>query len=114
MPEFFELEEERMLAEDFAHPLVGEALLVLAEACGHVDAREDGRLSRSALRPPLDAEARVGAREQSAEGQSRLLVLEDGERRGRLAEHVERVVRPPRAYAEAVHEDEKNRHEVDK
>ena len=93
---------------------VGEALLVVAEDGRGVDARQDGRLPRRALRPTLDAEPRVGAREQPVEWKPRLLAFEDGERRGLVAQKVERVVRPSRANAEPVHEDEKYRHRMDK
>ena len=95
-----------MLAQDFAQALVRKTLLVVAEEGGGVDAREDGRLARRALRPALDAEPRVGPREHAAVRERRLLVLKDGEGRGPFAQHVERVVRPARADAEAVNEDE--------
>ena len=95
-----------MLADDFAQSLVRKALLVMAERGGRVDAGEDGRLPRGALRAALDAEPRVRLGVQPAGGEPRLLAPEDGERRGLLPEQVERVVRPARADAEAVHEDE--------
>ena len=94
-----------MLADDFAQRRVREALLVVAEERGRVDARQNRRLTRSALRSPSDAERRVGSDERAAEGQARLFALKDRERRRLFAEQVERVVRPARAYAEAVNED---------
>jgi hypothetical protein len=87
---------------------------VVAEARGGVDAGEDCRLPRGALRAALDAEPRVRPHEHAAEGEVGRLVLKDRERRGRGAQRVERVVRPARPDAEAVHEDEKHGHGFDK
>src|SRR5919109_26081 len=50
---------------------------VVAEERGRVDSRQDGRLPRGALRPPLDAERRVGSDEHAVARQARLFRLED-------------------------------------
>jgi hypothetical protein len=103
-----------VLANDGAHLLVRETLFVIAEREGRVDARQNRRLPRSALRASFDAEACVGPHEHAVVDDFRLFVVEDGERRGVCAEYSERIMFAPRADSQAVYENEKQGHATDK
>src|ERR687896_452769 len=97
-----------MAADDLAHGLIREALLVVAERGGGVDAREDCRLTGSALRASINAEARVRSHEDAAVRESWLLALEDGERGCFVAEPVERICGAARANAKSIDENQQH------
>ena len=78
-------------------------------AGGRVPARQDGRLTRSALRSPFDSETRISSDEPPLKNNLRLFILKHGERRG-ILQSVERIVRSTRADSQAINEEEKNGH----
>jgi hypothetical protein len=97
-----------MLANDIQQRPIRKALFVMADGCRSINACQNRRLPRSALRPAFDAHARVGNGERAAKGDFRLLLLKDGQWR-RVIQPVERVVRATRANPQAINEKEQYR-----
>src|SRR5215510_15146548 len=90
-----------MLANDIEERWIRKALFVSTNRGGSVDAREDCRLSRRALRTTGNAQAGIGRRQDTVERYLRRLMLKDRQRFG-LNQAIKWVVRAARAYAQTV------------
>ena len=99
-----------MLMDNISQRLIGKSLLVITEKRWRVDARQDSRLPRSALRSAFDAKPRIRAHEQSVMDKLRLFILKDGERRDLVPEHIQGIKWPTRADSQSVNEEKKYRH----
>ena len=93
-----------MLANDIEERWIRKALFVSTNRGGSVDAREDCRLSRRALRTTRNAQAGVGRRQDTVERNPRRLMLKDRQRLG-LKQAVKWIVRAARAYAQTINKE---------
>lgn len=96
-----------MVANDFQQGRIWKALFVITEQCRRIDAGENCRLPRSALRPALNAETGVGWNNDSIVDRLQGFIAEM--RQGfSVIETVQRIERSPRTDTEAVNEEKKN------
>ena len=104
----FQLDKDRSLAKDVEQCLIREALLMMADCLRRVNARQNCRLARCALRSALDAKARVGYRQHSLIRQRGRFVQENRQWRS-VSQAIQRIMDAARAYAQTVNEQKKNR-----
>src|SRR5262249_15958252 len=101
------LQKDRVFVDDVEERAIRKALLVIANRGRRVDTRQDGRLTRCALRPSLDTESRVGFNQDTIKRNLGLLILKIRQRR-RIGHSIQWIVWTARSDAKAVYEKEQD------
>ena len=96
-----------MLANDFQHRTVGEALFVVTEFCRNIDAGENRRLPGSTLRPAFNSKTGVSRNNNPVKRGFRNLVAKYRQW-FRVGKAVKRIERPTCTNPEAVNEEQQD------